>query len=325
MANIKYMQTTVTESSIPTAKLMFKGKCLDKESGGLVCKKDHSHDREIVDNSCDPCRAPMHKLSRALRLAWKYSGMAKWTLWDQSKISVEIYNRIKKLSKPDLCHHFCPCGKKKKCPSQYSKSMLHKFSKQRMLKGAWPGCDCFLIYYKNGGLIQLRLEIFQRRLVSCSVTEKGRSITGLTCANLPIYCQPLSMQLLMNSSWWGDTLCSGQGDTHRGDPFQNQLRSLILDSRTIISSVQKLREAAWDNNSWNLKLNRYFLDRFMLMTVSLVVISFVRIAFIRVYKNCGQMMWVSSWKSQVIQFISYLLLSNVIDLDLLRFFHTPRT
>ena len=103
----------VDETNIPRAKLMFKGKCLNHESGGLSCKKDHSHDRELVDCSNEPVRRYLARCSRALRLAWRHGGYPSWTLWNQSKTAYDIYARISHLKVVPQFELICPCGKPK--------------------------------------------------------------------------------------------------------------------------------------------------------------------------------------------------------------------
>eukprot|EP00959_Pyramimonas_sp_CCMP1952_P245071 5121779-Pyramimonas_sp.AAC.1 len=59
--------TPSTASSLPTAYLTIKGKCVD-ENGDLCCERQHAHHREIVSNVKCPRKPFLRLAARGLRL-----------------------------------------------------------------------------------------------------------------------------------------------------------------------------------------------------------------------------------------------------------------
>ena len=81
---------------LPRAYLTPKGKCMSP-SGGLSCTRQHAHEREIIGNSRDPLRKVLGKAARALRLARMLSGLPSWTLWNQSRLVIDINKQFYRL------------------------------------------------------------------------------------------------------------------------------------------------------------------------------------------------------------------------------------
>ena len=102
--------------NMPNAYHNYKGKCLHDEFGGLQCDKSHSHEREVISAFRDPLQQVLQPYGRALRLAKKYSGEECWTLWDQSKLTEVLHEKVNRLRYDVRCINRCPCGKQKLHP-----------------------------------------------------------------------------------------------------------------------------------------------------------------------------------------------------------------
>ena len=104
----------------PRVRLTYKGKYLSKDGEpGLICGKDHAHEREHVDNSCEPVKHRFKLAARALRLAKRLSKEVCWTLWNPSTLATDIQDRVRRLKVVDRYTNACPCGKSKCCRTTF--------------------------------------------------------------------------------------------------------------------------------------------------------------------------------------------------------------
>ena len=90
----------------------YKGKCIGHE-GGLICGKDHAHEREIVSDVSNPFRAHFKSIARAIRLIKYLSEEPTWTLWYQNDLKPSILSKIAKLKTCEKHVHKCKCGRDK--------------------------------------------------------------------------------------------------------------------------------------------------------------------------------------------------------------------
>ena len=71
--------------NLPYAYHNYKEKCLSW-NGGLICKKDHSHEREIVSDARSPIKGHVRFIARAVRLTKLLSKEYTWTLWSMANL-----------------------------------------------------------------------------------------------------------------------------------------------------------------------------------------------------------------------------------------------
>ena len=90
-----------------------KSKCISETSSGICCGRAHSHDREMINCAQEPLKHHLRRCASALRVARKICGHSTWTLWNQSKVTINI-NRVTGglYSHPD-CDCVCPRGAEK--------------------------------------------------------------------------------------------------------------------------------------------------------------------------------------------------------------------
>ena len=121
----------VEPTALAKAYLTVKGKCLDKQHGGLACTKAHAHEREIVSNYNEPQKPVLRLCARALRLAKKLSGEPSWTLWSQSDITHEFFVRYNKLVRLEALKEMCFSCREKK-----PETVMCKFDATQFFKNA---------------------------------------------------------------------------------------------------------------------------------------------------------------------------------------------
>jgi hypothetical protein len=91
-------------------RLTYEAKCVSKSGEGLICRRIHSHGRELVDASREPCAKYLKCLARGLRLSKKLSGEASSTLWSQSKFTTVVRKHLSQLIYLPQFARCCPCG-----------------------------------------------------------------------------------------------------------------------------------------------------------------------------------------------------------------------
>ena len=89
-----------TPSTLPTAYLTVKGKCLDEE-GRMVCTREHAHHREIVPSASIPQKRFLRLAARGLRLVKKLSGDRSWTIWEVNALPRLIREKVSRLKEID--------------------------------------------------------------------------------------------------------------------------------------------------------------------------------------------------------------------------------
>ena len=94
-----HLKRSIHASELPHCYHNYKGKCLCTDGPGLACDRDHSHERDIISASADPLKVHLSVAGRGLRLAKKLAGDPGWILWDSSKFTPTLLERIAKLIK----------------------------------------------------------------------------------------------------------------------------------------------------------------------------------------------------------------------------------
>ena len=111
----------------------YKAKCLGH--GGLTCKKSHAHEREIVSDCCNPIKRQLRICAKAVRLAKLLSKELSWTLWNQSQLKHELFNRHAKLATVNCYVDFCVCGKPKNALSMIKADAVQFFKAASISRG----------------------------------------------------------------------------------------------------------------------------------------------------------------------------------------------
>lgn len=131
----EYLPASWAPRDIPVATLArgyhnYKGKCLSASgAAGLVCGKDHAHEREVVSSFHDPLKVRLRVTSRALRLAKRLSHEPSWTLWSQGDLAAQLQSRVGALQWDQQYIRRCPCGLRKDTPLQCIKTDASQFFK----------------------------------------------------------------------------------------------------------------------------------------------------------------------------------------------------
>ena len=122
------------EGNLPYCYHNYKEKCLNA-CGGLSCKKDHSHEREIVSEALSPIKGHLRLTARAIRLTKKVSKEFTWTFWNQSEIGRILDVRFQQLEFDARFTHICPCGKSKNLISQIKLDAAQFFKQADICRG----------------------------------------------------------------------------------------------------------------------------------------------------------------------------------------------
>ena len=114
----KYLPEKVTrrarydESHLQYAYVNYKNKC-HSEQGGLVCRKNHVHDRKIVSDVFNPRRSFLKLVARTIRIVKMYSKEVAWTIWRQANLKEVIVQRTRQLATLEDFKFRCPCVREK--------------------------------------------------------------------------------------------------------------------------------------------------------------------------------------------------------------------
>lgn len=123
------------ENNLPYCNHNYKEKCLN-EAGGLKCKKDHSHEREIISEVLNPIKSHLRLVARAIRLIKRISGEFSWTFWKQTDVARVLEVRFKKLVSPSRENkNVCPCGKSKQEISMVKMDAAQFFKSASLSRG----------------------------------------------------------------------------------------------------------------------------------------------------------------------------------------------
>ena len=86
----------------------YKAKCLGPD--GLICKKDHAHEREIISDVASPIKGSLRNIAKAVRQTKLLSKEHAWTLWNQSQFTHELLRRYHRLKQTNELTETCICG-----------------------------------------------------------------------------------------------------------------------------------------------------------------------------------------------------------------------
>ena len=232
----------------------YKGKCL-ASTGGLCCKKDHAHEREIVSDVSNPCKVHLHLVSRAVRLLKQLSGEHTWTLWNQSQLKPVLLRRLSHLKGSEQCKKTCPCGKKKTHELSLIKIDAAQFFKAASLKrGLQRVRDLLDRVSKEKGFDAIAV---QKSNKSGAVLCKSTRCSDQSFRVVTFSCIRDTLEFIYRDRYF--TVGSKVLKRHSGWPMGGSfsepgtLVDLNEELRLVHQNVDKLKEVGWFFQGWKLE------------------------------------------------------------------------